>query len=521
MPIARIQLPDGRVARLEVPEGTTPEQAQAYAEQTIPATQELAGEPATPISAPAGGAGSVPAQRGAGAELLRQLGLTARAGVTGLTGAAGVAGDALNAGINQVTGSRLGKPSEVLQRLMSQLGLPEPENETERLVQLGASVLAGGADPVMGPLVKALTPRTLYQGVSQAPPQAEAVRQAMQGGVKVTPSEAHAGAVGRALEGLSGRQALQARIAEKNVNAFNELARKSLGLPADTPLTPEVLANLMDETYRSAYEPIRAVGRMPAMPRFQKQLREIAQQAGVARSFPGAADDEIGALVKAYDVPEFDSADALEAVKLLRRGAKDSFRTGRGGLGTAQKDVARALEDNIAEYLDSELAQGVLPGVVKDGRLTALGNPRELLARFREGRAMLAKAHAVDDALVEGAGSVDALKLAAQLQRGVPLSGELGTMARFAQVAPKSAGHPKGGAVPLDMTSVLGGTLGFGVHPAVSGLFASRPLVRAGLASNMGQKLFVQHGAGSSGIDPLFMRAVPALGSGLFGMLEQ
>ncbi len=29
MPVARFQMPDGRIARFEVPEGTTPEQAQA------------------------------------------------------------------------------------------------------------------------------------------------------------------------------------------------------------------------------------------------------------------------------------------------------------------------------------------------------------------------------------------------------------------------------------------------------------------------------------------------------------
>lgn len=35
MPIAKIQLPDGRIARFEVPEGTTPEQVTAYAEQMM------------------------------------------------------------------------------------------------------------------------------------------------------------------------------------------------------------------------------------------------------------------------------------------------------------------------------------------------------------------------------------------------------------------------------------------------------------------------------------------------------
>lgn len=53
MPIARFEMPDGRIARFEVPEGTTPEQAQAQIEQIIaqqqaqqPATQEQPAEPA-------------------------------------------------------------------------------------------------------------------------------------------------------------------------------------------------------------------------------------------------------------------------------------------------------------------------------------------------------------------------------------------------------------------------------------------------------------------------------------------
>jgi len=42
MPIARFQMPDGRIARFEVPEGTTPEQAQAMIEQAMAGVQQAA-----------------------------------------------------------------------------------------------------------------------------------------------------------------------------------------------------------------------------------------------------------------------------------------------------------------------------------------------------------------------------------------------------------------------------------------------------------------------------------------------
>lgn len=40
MPIARFEMPDGRIARFEVPEGTTPEQAQAMIAEQMPAVQK-------------------------------------------------------------------------------------------------------------------------------------------------------------------------------------------------------------------------------------------------------------------------------------------------------------------------------------------------------------------------------------------------------------------------------------------------------------------------------------------------
>ena len=53
MPIARFQLPDGRIARFEVPEGTSPEQAQAMISEQLPQMQlpPPEAEKAAPFSA--------------------------------------------------------------------------------------------------------------------------------------------------------------------------------------------------------------------------------------------------------------------------------------------------------------------------------------------------------------------------------------------------------------------------------------------------------------------------------------
>jgi hypothetical protein len=50
MPIARFQMPDGRIARFEVPEGTSPEEAQSLVQQELQAEKQPveSTEPITP-----------------------------------------------------------------------------------------------------------------------------------------------------------------------------------------------------------------------------------------------------------------------------------------------------------------------------------------------------------------------------------------------------------------------------------------------------------------------------------------
>jgi hypothetical protein len=76
-------------------------------------------------------------------DLSRQIGLTVRAGINGLTGIPAMAGDALNAGVNKVFGTHLAPVSSTIQSYENKLGLPQPQNPTERVVQDVAGAMAG------------------------------------------------------------------------------------------------------------------------------------------------------------------------------------------------------------------------------------------------------------------------------------------------------------------------------------------------------------------------------------------
>ncbi len=139
MPIARFELPDGRIARFEVPEGTTPEQAQNLMENYFAESKQ----PTT--------------SRDLLDEFNRQRGLTARAAITGAAGLPVLAGDALNTlinlisgGVSKVTGAdipQLQMPSRALQRGMTQIGLPEAETKGEKVIQDITSAISGVAAP--------------------------------------------------------------------------------------------------------------------------------------------------------------------------------------------------------------------------------------------------------------------------------------------------------------------------------------------------------------------------------------
>lgn len=90
---------------------------------------------------------SAPESRSTAMELLRQVGLTARAGIKGVSSLGSLAGDILNLG-----------SSAALDRFLTRIGLPEPENDTERFSQNVAGGMASAATGVgMGKLMAGST----------------------------------------------------------------------------------------------------------------------------------------------------------------------------------------------------------------------------------------------------------------------------------------------------------------------------------------------------------------------------
>jgi len=98
MPVARVQLPDGRIARFDVPEGTTPEQVQAFANQQFGGGQDVArpvdAVPAGDVAGDVAGRQAAPSFAGAGvvepvAALISGALAEPVAGIAGLASAAG------------------------------------------------------------------------------------------------------------------------------------------------------------------------------------------------------------------------------------------------------------------------------------------------------------------------------------------------------------------------------------------------------------------------------------------------
>ena len=243
MPVARFEMPDGRIARFEVPEGTTPEQAQqmmaAYAQQN------------TPVSVKAGQElNSIP----------RQLGLTARYGLEGLANAAEVFSEPLRYLTDRITGST-GKtlPAGALaSRFADTLGLPKPQGANERVIGEASRLVAGAGGMAGAARAASSLPGMAGQAaefLAANPTQqlASAAGAGLAGGAS---KEAGGNQLGQGLAALAGGVA--GGLVPRAAGALGDAAKRMIPMkPQDVDLQISAILNRAGVDYSGVPEAVR------------------------------------------------------------------------------------------------------------------------------------------------------------------------------------------------------------------------------------------------------------------------
>lgn len=520
MPIARFEMPDGRIARFEVPEGTSPAQAQAMIAEQMATT-------ASPMSFGETGGGAAtgrPINRGQRNVLAEPRPLeSAMAGFTKSmvdipVGAAQLA-----------TGGNLGT-SQLAQRL----GQQASEYQEANPISYGAGRVAGVVAPAAGaaniigaipsfakaaPLVQnigmgtamgAMTPeetgktgQQLYQeqakqgliggsigaaltplqklgsllrGPEQNPQMAGAVEKAREAGYVIPPTQARGSLVNRALEGTAGKISTAQNASAKNQEVTNKLVSKALGLPEEEMLTPEGLGNIRNIAGK-AYENIENIGIIKPSKEYMEGLNQIASKPLKAQAgFPNAKPSPIIDLAESLKSDAFDGSAAVAKIIDLRDSANTAYGNKQKLLGNANKKAAELLEDEIERHLKTT-------------------GQSEMLDEFRNARQLIAKTYTVEKALNPVSGNVDAKALARELKKGKPLTEEIRTAAEFATQFPKAnqtiesmGSLPQ--TSPLDLATA--GIASAVTSPAALATLGIRPAARAAALSGPIQNRLVQ-----------------------------
>lgn len=298
-------------------------------------------------------------------------------------------------------------------------------------------------------------------------------------GYTVNPTQANPSVTNRTLEGLAGKITTAQRAAEKNQAVTNKIARRSLGLPDDAPLTPETLENVRRGA-GAPYEQIKQVSApFQADKAYVKALREIAKDnQAIARDFPEIASKGLDKFVASLAKKEFSANGAIEAIKKLRFDAKALFKSedpAKVALAKANRKAADALEDLVGR------------------NLTRLGQPT-LKGQYQEARKLIARSYTVEDALNQGSGNVVSKNLAKALNRGTPLEGDMKTAAQFAQTFPRATQEITSSmpmVSPLDFYAA-GGVSAITQNPAAMAAVLARPAAREAILSAPYQRLMTQ-----------------------------
>jgi len=294
-------------------------------------------------------------------------------------------------------------------------------------------------------------------------------------GYVALPTDVGGRKAGRFLEGVSGKFKTEELASARNQQVTNNLTKKYLDLPEDTPLTAETLENARTSVY-PAYEAIKETGTI--------SLGNKNPFSNIVTGVNKVTGGKNALMQEMPDTYTMDAATAIQKLKELRSDGSAYLRSGTNIMKPNPKEVARG-NRYLAEA--DKLEKAIESHVIK------LKQP-ELITQFRDARKYIAKTFTVEKALNPQTGTVDAKKIAKQLDQGVPITNELALVGKYAKAFPKTTKVVAEAPAPFSVLDIYGagagavGDLLTGV-PALSLLAPGRLAARYGLMTPQGQRM--------------------------------
>lgn len=374
-------------------------------------------------------------------------------------------------------------------------GLTAPSTSTKETL---ANVALGGAGGAAGQavanklpgMVNAWSQRSAAKTAAeaaQAAPRFAAAQKGAQAGYVVPPADLNPGVVSEVVSGLSGKIKTAQTASQRNQAVTNKLAARALGLADDVNIDIPTLTNIRNQAGQ-AYQAVAGAGTVTPKPAYTQALDDALRPfVSRSKSFPNSKVPPIVDDLNALKTNAFDAGDAIETIKGLRNDADAAYRAGDKLAGKAYKQASEALENAI------------------DDHLVTSGAPANMLKAYREARQTIAKTYTVQGALNAETGAINAQKLAADLTKGKPLSGELKDVAKFSTAFPKATQAlketPKS-VSPLDF-AVAGTSAASTGNPLALALVGARPVARNALLSKFVQQAAMKPGYKQSAMSRL------------------
>lgn len=354
------------------------------------------------------------------------------------------------------------------------------------LADLGAGLPAAGrAAKDFGQAKMAQRAESIAQQQSAADwaraPAIEAAQAAQRLNVAVNPAKTNPNVKTKMLVGLTGESEVNAKLAESNAPKWNDWARKDLGLPENTQLTPEAFDKAR-AAHTAPYDAIRKIGVMQPSDDVLGQLNSLKLDPRSTSSPEKAA--KVNAAVDRVMNQTAEGLSGENVVSQIRDFRKDANQTFKNPNATGiEIDVAEA-NLGIANALENLIENNIR-------------NPKAL-DDFRKARTAIAKTYDWERATGVTTKQVDPLQIVKLAEKGKPLTGVLADVANVAGNFPEIANLnlPK---EPLLYQRLrrggAGGTIGFalGGGPVGAAIGAGLTSLGGEVAANVLAKPGVQN----------------------------